>query len=157
MPTTPKLGLVNVLEGENFDIDVYNGNNDKVDAFAGRQPKKTTLYANANGTSGTIALNDTLSNYSYIIVDFSGATGTSSYSGRQKNGSMLLNDPNGKTCSLTIWHRPTASTAQVFSTEFSFSGTSVTNVDHWFGNFGSVTEVSPFNGILITKIDGYKY
>lgn len=156
MPTTTNLGLVNVLEGENFDIDVYNGNNDKVDAFAGRQPKKTTLYENANGTSGTIALRDTLANYNYIIIDFSSAK-TSSNSGKQKKASMILNEPNGKTCSLTIWHRASAAIAQAFSTEFSFSGTSVTNVDHWFGNFGSTIEVSTFEGIYITKIDGYKY
>lgn len=157
MPTTPNLGLVNVLEGENFDIDVYNGNNDKVDAFAGTMPKKTTLFENANGTSSTIALNDSLANYSYIIIDFLSNPTYKGYSGRQKKSSILLNDPNGKVCSLTIWHRGSASIAQVFSTEFNFTGTSVTNIDHWFGNFGSSIEVSELEGILITKIDGYNY
>lgn len=70
MPTTPNLGLVNVLEGENFDIDVYNGNNDKVDAFAGTMPKKTTLFENANGTSSTIALNDSAANYDSVLISW---------------------------------------------------------------------------------------
>ncbi|AXH71803.1 hypothetical protein HOT76_gp26 [Eggerthella phage PMBT5] len=87
MPTTPNLGLVNVLEGENFDIDVYNGNNDKVDAFSVTIPKKTTLFENANGTSSTIALNDSAANYDSILIDWMDNDSNVYYGWGCKNGS----------------------------------------------------------------------
>ena len=68
MPTTQNLGLVNVLESENFDIDVYNGNNDKVDSFAGAIEKDYVLFKNANGATGTVALSDSAANYNEIKI-----------------------------------------------------------------------------------------
>lgn len=70
MATTPNLGLSQITEDENFDIDTYNDDNLKVDAFAGTIPTKRTLYSNANGSSSTIALNDSAANYDYVLISW---------------------------------------------------------------------------------------
>jgi len=70
MATTPNLGLSQLTEDENFDIDTYNGDNLKVDTFAGTIPKEKTLYSNANGSSNTIALNDSAANYTKISIEY---------------------------------------------------------------------------------------
>ena len=70
MATTPNLGLSQLTEDENFDIDTYNGDNLKVDAFAGTIPTKTTLYSNANGSSSTIALSDSAANYDSVLISW---------------------------------------------------------------------------------------
>lgn len=102
MPTTKNLGLVNVLESENFDIDVYNGNNDKVDAFSATIPKKTTLFENANGTSSTIALNDSAANYDSILIDWMDNDKNVYYGWGCKNGSKtrLNSCANGESSSV---------------------------------------------------------
>lgn len=70
MATTPNLGLSQLTEDEIFDIDTYNGDNLKVDTFAGTIPKEKTLYSNANGSSNTIALNDSAANYTKISIEY---------------------------------------------------------------------------------------
>lgn len=70
MATTPKLGLSQLTEDENFDIDTYNADNLKVDEFAGTVPTKRTLYSNANGSSSTIALNDSAANYDSVLISW---------------------------------------------------------------------------------------
>lgn len=117
MPTTQNLGLVNVLQSENFNIDVYNSNNDKVDAFAGRQPKKTTLFENANGTSSTIALNDSAANYNSILISWI-----------DNNGFYHADVPcvNGKQALLSTSYVGDASIGNIKSAIISVSGTSIT-------------------------------
>ena len=147
MPTTPNLGLVNVLEDENFDIDVYNGNNDKVDAFAGRQPKKTTLFENANGSNSTIALNDSAANYNYIEVTFLTDEGTT----------QLENASNGKKVSVTQ-QLLIGKTIVTKIALINISGTSIS----WESNTQTYQTTSTFDiddvikAYLITKVVGVK-
>lgn len=147
MPTTPNLGLVNVLESENFDIDVINGNNDKVDEFAGSQPKKTTLFENANGSNSTIALNDSAANYNYIEVTFLTDEGTT----------QLENASNGKKVSISQ-QLLTGTTIITKIALINISGTSIS----WSSNLQTYQTTSAFNidkvtkPYLITKVVGVK-
>lgn len=147
MPTTKNLGLVNVLEGENFDIDVYNGNNDKVDAFAGTVPKKKTLFSNANGTSNTIALNDSAANYDYVLISWV-----------DNDGFYHADTPciNGKKAQLsTVYVRPTVP-AYAKSAVVNVSGTSIS----FESNFQMQLPPGEINSnvipVKITKVVGVK-
>lgn len=144
MPTTKNLGLVNVLEGENFDIDVYNGNNDKVDAFAGTVPKKKTLFSNANGTSKTIALNDSAANYSYVEI---------TYTDNENIATSSVYASNGKTAQLSTM-TPLSTVIGFKIANVSVSGTTISFVNNKEIQLPSGTGIS--NPIRITKVIGVK-
>lgn len=147
MATTKNLRLVNVLEGENFDIDVYNGNNDKVDAFAGTVPKKKTLFENANGTSSTIALNDSAANYDYVLISW-----------KDNDGYNHSDIPcvNGKKALLsTVYVRPTAP-AYAKSAVVNVAGTSISFESNFQMELPSGTVNSGVIPVKITKVVGVK-
>lgn len=147
MATTKNLGLVNVLEGENFDIDVYNGNNDKVDAFAGTVPKKKTLFENANGTSSTIALNDSAANYDYVLISW-----------KDNDGWYHADAPciNGKKAQLsTVYVRPTAP-AYAKSAVVNVAGTSISFESNFQMELPQGTVNSGIIPVKITKVVGVK-
>lgn len=144
MPTTKNLGLVNVLESENFDIDVYNGNNDKVDAFAGTMPKKTTLFENANGTSSTIALNDSAANYNSVLI---------SWIDNDNNTQPDVVAVNGKTTNINAVDVKADGTTYIKSAIASVNGTTITFMSNRESHNGVI---SGSNVIKITKVVGVK-
>lgn len=149
MPTTKNLGLVNVSEGENFDIDIYNGNNDKVDVFAGKQPKKSVLFVNANGTSSTIALNNSAANYDYVLISWV-----------DNDGFYHADTPciNGKKALLsTILVASGRSEAYAKSAVVNVSGTSINfegNSEMKFPS-GVITGNVPIKIIKVTGVKGF--
>lgn len=147
MPTTKNLGLVNVLEGESFDIDVYNGNNDKVDAFAGTVPKKKTLYANANGTSNTIALNDSAANYDYVLISWV-----------DNDGFYHADTPciNGKKAQLSTIYVRQEVPAYAKSAVVNVSGTSISFESNFQMQLPPGTINSNIIPVNITKVVGVK-
>lgn len=150
MATTPNLGLSQLTEDENFDIDTYNGDNLKVDTFAGTIPTKRTLYANANGTSSTIALNDSAANYDSILVDWVDNDGNTYYGWGCKNGaSTRLNScVNGTNSSVFR-----SATISVSGTSISFSNNKIS----WVTESGYATNPLPGEAaIKVTKVVGVK-
>jgi len=147
MATTPKLGLSQLTEDENFDIGTYNADNLKVDTFAGTIPTKRTLYSNANGSNSTIALNDSAANYNYIEVTFLTDEGTT----------QLENASNGKKVSVTQ-QLLIGTTIVTKIALINISGTSIS----WSSNLQTYQTTSAFNidkvtkAYLITKVVGVK-
>ena len=152
MPTTPNLGLVNVLEGENFDIDVYNGNNDKVDEFSGTIEKDYILFKNANGATGTVALSESAANYNEIKIKLLYNDGVSNY---VKQEAGLYNGDRTMFSFVLASGGPSISIA---SGKLTISGTSVTI---YATNKGTISDASgnltvDATTIKITDVVGVK-
>lgn len=145
MPTTPNLGLVNVLEGENFDIDVYNGNNDKVDTFAGTIPQKSVLFENANGTNSTVALNDSSANYSYVEI---------TYTDNENLATSSVSAKNGEKAQLSTFHAFSGNKLGAKIADVLVSGTTISFVSNTEVQVPSGTGLN--NPIKITKVVGVK-
>ena len=147
MATTPNLGLVNVLEDENFDIDVYNGNNDKVDVFAGTIPTKRTLYSNENGSSSTIALNDSAANYNSVLISWI-----------DNDGYNHADVPcvNGKQALLSTSYVVADSTGYIKSAVIGVSGTSITFESNKEMKLPAGTITGSIIPVKITKVVGVK-
>lgn len=114
--------------------------------------KGTVLYDNASGNDGTIDLNDSSANYSFIEIYYK--------SNDNVYRSLKIDNPNGKKVALDIMH-PTAttqSTVYLKTKEVNISGNKITN--GYYGEL-ALTHNSPVieqanNNIFITKVIGYK-
>lgn len=114
---------------------------------------KTELYNKSTGETGNIILNDNLSNYDYIEIYYENPT-------FNRWGSSKIDNPNGKTTSLTVGMRYDVTGAYyTYFRDVSFDGTSIT---HLYGGYfavqtnGSIEFYNNNNYIAITKVIGYK-
>lgn len=144
MATTPNLGLSQLTEDENFDIDTYNGDNLKVDTFAGTIPTKRTLYSNENGSSSTIALNDSAANYNSVLI---------SWIDNDNNTQPDIVAVNGKTTNINAVDVKADGITYIKSAIASVNGTAITFVSNRESYNGVI---SGSNVIKITKVVGVK-
>lgn len=116
--------------------------------MAGNNYTETVLYDNSSGTTGTVTLSETSSNFKYIEIFF----GKSDYS------SIKIPSPNGKLAELLQSYY--GSTFQTVVKRISISGTSITVNTSLTGYFnfanGSTYAIGAENQIKIYKVVGYK-
>ena len=124
------------------------------DALSAKQGKElneriagTVLYEDSTGTRGTVTLNETSANFSYIEIFY--GTSNSSY-----NISTRIAYPNGSCCRI-LW---TGSTYSYYK-DLQISGTSITNyavgrVSFKDGTYDNTEDGA--NTLFIKKVVGYR-
>lgn len=111
----------------------------------------TTLYDNANGTTGTITLSETAANFRYLETFYRYADGTWGYK------STKVADPNGKLINMMA-HALSNGYLYIAAAEWTINGTSMTPSisEYWrFGAGANPTRTTTAQ-IYITKVVGYK-
>lgn len=109
-----------------------------------------TLYDNSSGTTGTVTLSETSSNFDYIEIFFKGQEKTTACS------SVKVANPNGKKVNLSIsWYSGTTYGVYVMSSDVTINGTSLTRSDSGWSYVDEGGYSSTTNNILIYKIVGY--
>lgn len=111
----------------------------------------TTLYDNANGTTGTITLSETAANFRYLEAFYRYADGTWGYK------STKVADPNGKLINMMA-HALSNGYLYIAAAEWTINGTSMTPSisEYWrFGAGANPTRTTTAQ-IYITKVVGYK-
>lgn len=112
------------------------------------QAKPKSLYDNSSGTSGTVTLNESAANFSYLEIFYS------NLDNKYFNCTKVFS-PNGKQVSLIITYYTTFS--QVLSKHINISGTQITNISNGYANiYNGNTETDSTNEIKIFKVIGYK-
>lgn len=109
-----------------------------------------TLFENSSGSTGTITLNDSASNYSYFRIFY--LMDNSSYN--DPVNSIDITSPDSKSFELSVC-AIVDSNIQICLQRRTISGTSITLNEGGFQNFGG-SFVSATGTILITKVIGYK-
>lgn len=107
----------------------------------------TILYSNSTGTTGTVSLSDTYTNYRYIEVF-----------GKKDNivSSTKFDTTLNSKASLTISNRNNSTTITIYTNTSTFSGTSATVVGGAVAfNSGGVVGFTGSNEIYIIKVIGY--
>src|SRR5574344_1437910 len=109
----------------------------------------TTLYDNSTGSTGTITLSDSASNYNYIELYY---YKSSTY------GYSRIKNPNNKNITLNLDNWFDSNSLQSLYKKILISNTSISVVYAGYINIinGSVSEQGNSNDILITNVIGYK-
>lgn len=111
----------------------------------------TNLYNNTSGTSGTVTLSESASNFSYLEI-FYCRGGNAQYS------SVKIYAPNGKTTSIpNIWY-VNDTMMQIQTKNLTISGTSITQSSEVYTNLqnGSTVSLEAQTSLIIVRVDGYK-
>lgn len=113
-----------------------------------------TLYNNASGSNGTIALSESVANFAMIEIYYKSNDG--------ENCSVKVADPNGKVVNMAVTHPEGSSNGAVYwksrnvvvsGASIASDGTRYTQLGMWNGNnvIGSLV-----NYVYITKVIGYR-
>lgn len=137
----------------------YNSSNNSNLTYAHQgtiQCKPKTLYDNSSGTTGTVTLNETAANFSYLEIFFSKSEGNNLY-----RNSTKVYSPNGKIVNLIIaYNIGNAGLLQLQPKCVSISGTTVSNTSNTTGYVnlynGRSVEWGNNNEIKIHRILGYR-
>lgn len=125
----------------------YNSSNSSNLTYAYQgtiQCKPTILYDNSSGTTGTITLNQTIANFTYVEVYYKRSGASTGYNVSAKGYNL-----NGKNLKLIE-----NSTSTFYHVYLTFSGTSVTRTGETGTNFSSNWVES--GNFLVYRIIGYK-
>lgn len=138
----------------NGAYDSNNTSNLKYCAEGPIQAKPTTLYSNADGTTGTVTLSQSAANFAYLEIFFN----DNEYG---YFDSVKVSSPNGKIALLDWGMNFSASgTRRTFSRRVKINGTSIANAhgnEDDYGAWDSWNDlVSKTNKIRIVKVVGYK-
>lgn len=113
-----------------------------------------SLYDNSSGTTGTVTLSESATNFTYIEIF---------YKNTQYNyyNSMKIFSANGKICNLNTIHVfSNSGTAAIDSRKVKISGTSINNESGTDDDYGSLNtwnnSISKSNRISIVKVIGYR-
>lgn len=115
------------------------------------------LYNNTSGTTGTVTLNRTVENYTYIDIFYGKGTGSLQ--------SVRVYNPNGKSASLVTGYfsytgQSSATFQQILTKIVKISGTSITTTSNSTGlsnlKAGNQIELKNDNSILIYRVDGFR-
>lgn len=116
------------------------------------QAKPVSLYNNSSGTNGTLTLSETSANFTCLEIYYRTNDGT------DKENSVKIYSPNGKTTSLVYAHVSSGGTKHYWKVKnISISGTNITsgNNTEMSVNSGTVNS-SNSNNIYIIKVMGYR-
>lgn len=117
------------------------------------QCKPTVLYNNASGTTGTITLSQSISNFSYVEIFFSKNIT------RERNGITSVKVPITSAteyASLVTYNNDTSNRPQILTKSVKLNGTSITHQSGYYINFKTTTEVGSSNEISIYRVIGWK-
>ena len=106
------------------------------------------LYHNSSGSNGTITLNETTANFSYIEIFYKDGMGS--------HKSVKCYNPDGKTYQVEVMY-PTINNMYTQINLIKISGTSITRTlgIEWFID-NNVVVFNEFNYIYMTKVVGYR-
>lgn len=108
-----------------------------------------TLYNDSTGTTGTVTLNDSAANYSYIEI-FYKSTNDDIY------GSVKVADPNGKRAQFNCAVITSSADFYIKTKSVSISGTSITQYGYAGFIVANTGTYTPENGFAIVKVIGWK-
>lgn len=106
------------------------------------------LFNDANGVSGNVTLSDSASNYSYLEIFF-----------EKDNYGSSIRVYDNKASLIAHYTNASSNTTYISFKNVSISGTTiiVDSYQEWYNNWGtSGVTAGNTNGILITKVLGYK-
>lgn len=111
------------------------------------QPKPTTLYENADGTTGTVTLSQSAANFAYLEIFYRDSD--------NHYNSVKIASPNGKEAWLSGGYIESNASGNVKYKTVAVSGTSITSKSYIQAAFNGGNIVNN-NYIYITKVVGYK-
>lgn len=134
----------------------YNSSNNSNLTYAHQgtiQCKPTVLYSNNTGSTGTITLSETASNFSFIDIVYRKDTDGMRYHGTR------IYDPNGKVVNLFTVQPATSTTQQICYSNKTINGTSITALNDGYINAlnsGKVSINQTAKELYIVKVVGWK-
>jgi len=119
------------------------------------QSKAKNLYNNTSGTTGTVTLNESAANFTYLDIFFKDSTANSN----NAHGFVRVYSPNSKKATLTILAQKINSVESLrYATKtINISETTITTVSHVAGFIErTATGFWNENEVAIVRVDGYR-